>query len=141
SFNFIHQPITGDFDAKVRVFRLDILHGTAAAGLDVREDLTPGSRNFSLQASPVNGDANYHARIRDIADGASDLWGTDGAGNIASHYQAAWPNAWCRLQRLGQTFTAYVGSDGINWQQVAQTTISATSPFGATAYVGLSTSS
>src|ERR1041384_776778 len=114
SFNFVHQAITGDFDVKVRVFRLDILHGTASAGLVVREDLTPESRNFSIQASPANGDSNYHAAFRDLpdgsrADGSSSVWGD----NLAAQVHAAWPDAWCRLTRVGQTFTAYVGSGGV----------------------------
>jgi hypothetical protein len=34
----------------------------------------------------------------------------------------AYPNAWCRIKRVGQTFTMYRSDDGINWVLLGTTT-------------------
>jgi hypothetical protein len=33
-----------------------------------------------------------------------------------------YPNAWCRIQRVGQTFTIYRSADGVNWEALGATT-------------------
>jgi len=57
--------------------------------------------------------------------------------NVAPPY----PNAWCRLQRQGQTFTIYRSSDGTNWVNLGFTTWPDTNnpdstPMPATVFVG-----
>jgi hypothetical protein len=50
-----------------------------------------------------------------------------------------YPNAWCRLQRQGQTFTMFRSDDGVNWVQLGQTTAAdwgAGTPMPDTLFVG-----
>jgi len=127
--NFLYQPVTGDFDVKVRVSRLDQLLGSTSAGLMVRENLSAGSRNFNAVVVTRDG-GQYRAGFRPDQDAAAP-WG--------DATQVTWPNAWLRLKREGQTFTAYYGDNGVNWEQFAQATDP--TPFATTALVGLCTSS
>ena len=50
------------------------------------------------------------------------------------------PNAWCRLQRVGQIFTIYRSDDGVNWVNLGSTTwpdaTDANNPMPNTVYVG-----
>ena len=46
-----------------------------------------------------------------------------------------YPNAWCRLQRVGQVFTIYRSDDGIAWTQLGATTFDPAMP--DTLYVGI----
>ena len=133
--NFLYETIAGDFDLKVRVSRLDIVLGYTSAGLMVRENLNPGSRNYTILALAAGWAGNYQAWSRDAADSLESFW----PNQSADSYRVDYPNGWMRLQRTGQTFTAYISTDGTNWQQVAQATPSAAYP--ATAYVGLATTS
>jgi hypothetical protein len=52
-----------------------------------------------------------------------------------------YPNAWCRLQRVGQTFTIYRSDDGQNWTSLGSTTWGVTDTnhilMPDTVYVGL----
>ena len=52
-----------------------------------------------------------------------------------------YPNAWCRLQRVGQTFTIYRSDDGTNWLEMGATTWGVDdqtlTPMPATVYVGM----
>jgi len=52
----------------------------------------------------------------------------------------AYPNAWCRIKRTGQTFTIFRSDDGVSWVQLGQTVWGqddqTKTPMPATVYVG-----
>jgi hypothetical protein len=51
-----------------------------------------------------------------------------------------YPNAWCRIQRKGQTFSIFRSADGVNWELLGQTVWGqddqTLTPMPATVYVG-----
>ena len=141
-FQFTYKPVTGDFDMSVRVARLDLANNWSKSGLMAREKLTPGSRDVNLVVDPAGtvqapdssgtGANVYEPNYRATENGATASWGTvTGASGVP------YPNAWLRLTRVGNTFTAYRGTDGVNWSVLA--TISPTPAYPATLNVGLCT--
>ncbi|MFM1770732.1 MAG: hypothetical protein RJA22_3261, partial [Verrucomicrobiota bacterium] len=140
-FNFVYSERTGNFDVRVRVESLVAANPWTKSGLMARENLTPGSRNLSAIVTPPpvptldgsgTGSNGYEANYRDTQDGGTGGWpgGVNGAA-------PAYPNAWIRLGRYRNVFTAYRSTDGINWTQMAQTT----QTYPGTIFVGLATTS
>ncbi|HEY5914537.1 MAG TPA: hypothetical protein VJA21_28435, partial [Verrucomicrobiae bacterium] len=143
---FVYEQITGDFDKELRVEFQDASSQWARAGLIAR-DVT----NFGVnRAAQEGGAAGRYQKIhvQPVATamgtpGANDYEGnrrltsggaTDGPG-LSPNGAPAYPNAWCRLQRVGQTFNFFRSSDGVNWTQMSpSSTFDATMP--ATLYVG-----
>jgi len=134
--NFGYLAISGDFDMKVRIssLRLEAPPGFshAWAGLMVRENLNQGSRYHALfvEKDASAAEDNYYAAFRRAQDGGGEAWKyLNGA--------VPYPNAWLRLKRQANTFTAYRSNDGVNWELVAHDTPAV--PYSCMAYVGLST--
>jgi regulation of enolase protein 1 (concanavalin A-like superfamily) len=115
-FHFSYQNVSGDFDAKVRVARLDRSADYAKAGLKVRENLTPGSRHMSFSATPASGANLLEANMRSAPGAGTGRW----PGYNTSISGLPYPNVWLRLRRQGDLFTAYRSVDGVNWTQTAQ---------------------
>ena len=106
-FHFAHQQRTGDFDVRVRIASLTRAHDWSKAGLMARESLSTGSRNVFIMSTPdVSG---YRISSR-FTDGGSTL--STGTGVVT------YPNTWVRLRRVGNVFTGYRSTDGVNWVQV-----------------------
>ena len=115
----------------------------AKGGLMVREDLTPGSRNWNIVNVPLGSDgimapdnsgmgtSAVEANHRPVKDGATSGW--DSARGRISDY----PTAWLRMKREGQTIKGYISSDGKDWYLAAQQTAATTLP--QTVYVGMAT--
>ncbi len=141
-FHFVYQQLTGDFDLKVRVESLAPVNRWSKAGLMVRESLSAGSRHVMALVAPSGptldgagggqGLDAYELLFRPIAGQPTASWATN--GNVAS---VSYPNAWIRLQRLGNTFIAYRGTDGATWARLGQTN----QAYPATVFAGLSTTS
>jgi uncharacterized repeat protein (TIGR01451 family) len=131
-FHFIYQLRDGDFDARVRVARLDATSYWSFAGLHVRDSLYTGSREMKIVVANPSGANGYHVGYRADRDGGSANW--PGYNTIASG-GAPVPNAWIRLTRTNDLFTAWRGTNGADWTAFAQTTMS----FTGRVYVGLAT--
>ncbi len=155
---FVYQAVTGDFDKKVRVEYQDNSSQWARAGIIMREDLTVLGMSTADQATmcgryqkchvnPVGptltatagvvgtlGNALWEGNRRLDVGGASTsaLTGVNSVPN--------YPNAWCRIQRVGQVFTIFRSDDGVNWVNLGKTTWGvddvALKPMPATVYVG-----
>jgi hypothetical protein len=133
SFNFIHQPRVGDFDVRVQVESFQGSQVSAKAALMVREDLTPGSRHFTLTVYPSQG--NWTAFWRLTNGGPS----TVASGNWRVNWPGIqYPNIWLRLKRTGNQFTAYGGGNGLHWIQIADA-FAPTPAYPSTVRVGLAT--
>lgn len=122
SFNFISQQKTGDFDVKVQVIGLTATDPAAMAGIMVRESLATGARNIHIKARSTGFRVTYRAATNGT---------TTGVGSGAMSF----PNAFVRLQRVGNTFNSYGSSDGVNWTLVNTQTLA----LNATVYLGLAT--
>jgi hypothetical protein len=115
-FYFIYQYWQGDFDMQVKVQRLDPTDSFAKAGLLARDSLDESSRTIQAFTTPASAPAAglLQATRRSIDAGGTSQWGT----NVPSKL----PNAWLRLRRQGNTFTAFYGTNGLNWVQFGQVT-------------------
>ena len=142
-FHFVYEPKAGDFDVKVRVESLEAVNRWSKAGLMVRESIATGSRNLLVGVDPLGltrdgqwggqGQNEYFAQMRAQSDALTGSWMLPTAPATPPPY----PNAWFRLKRQSNTFTAYRGVDGANWTLIAQTN----QTYPATVYVGLATTS
>ena len=140
---FVYEQVTGDFDKKVRVQYQDGSTTWARAGLIARDVLnfgvdraTQNGTTVGATTPPFDGTAGQYQKIHVNPVGAT----LSGAGNanwegnrrldtggpsdgpIPPNAVPQYPNAWCRLQRVGQTFTLYRSDDGVNWVQLGKTT-------------------
>ncbi|MCX6905486.1 MAG: lamin tail domain-containing protein [Verrucomicrobia bacterium] len=125
-FFFSWQRLAGDFDVKVRLQQLDFADTWTKAGLMAREDLTAGSREVSVLATPSL--AGLFFLYRTSVGGNTTMKGT-----LPVNY----PNTWLRLQRVTNQFTGYGSLDGQTWTQLG--TVSNALP--ANAYLGFAVSS
>jgi hypothetical protein len=90
------------------------------AGVMIRETLTPGSAQAFMLVSPGKGLA-FQRR--------------DATGGLSVNTAGAFAKApyWVRLDRVGNTITAYQSVDGTNWTLVGADTI----PMASSVYIGL----
>ncbi len=124
-FRYVYRAVTGDFNLTVRVASLGKVNGGEKAGLMARESLAANAKNVFALATPAKGvRLTYRSK-----NGKSTI----GAGSGAASY----PNAWLRLKRVGDVFTAYRSVDGRTWIKYASATVAMVKPI----YVGMAVSS
>jgi len=148
---FVYEPKVGDFDVKVRVQYQDNSSTWARAGLIARDVLNFGvdrntqtngaaGRYQKCHVNPVGpvlsgpgnmGNAAWEGNRRLVTGGQSDA-------SITNNSTPLYPSAWCRIKRVGQSFTLYRSDDGLNWEQLGVTTwgTGGTLPMPDTLYVG-----
>jgi hypothetical protein len=119
-FHFAYQRRSGDFDVVVRVERLTPAQLYSRAGIMARESLAPVSRHvffivFSDNRPRHNNNAGYELQFRDQEGGRSKAIYPPAGGQGASPFFVSYPQAWLRLRRRGDEFTAYASRDGIHW--------------------------
>jgi hypothetical protein len=145
---FVYEQVTGDFDKKLRVEYQDASSQWARAGLIARETLNfgddssvPASRYQKLHVNPVEtvmgtpGNNTWETNRRLQTGGST----TAAAIATGANSNPQYPNAWCRIQRKGQTFTLFRSDDGVNWIQLGQTTAAdwdTNTPMANTLFVG-----
>jgi hypothetical protein len=137
---FVFEEITGDFDKKVRVEFQDASSQWARAGLIARDVTNFGvdrgtqeggqaGRYQKVHVNPVGptltgpgnlGNNSWEGNQRLVTGGATTSAGSGGTPQ--------YPNAWCRLQRAGNTFTIYRSDDGVNWTQLGTSTFTDGTP-------------
>jgi len=127
-FRFVYTAITGDFDIKVRIAAFSATDAWAKAGLMVRSSLSDNSPMFAAFAQASSGDDGVVTRAKPGANAAQTTAGSP-----------KYPNAWLRIRRVGDTFTAYYGTDGTYWTALASA--ATLSDIGPTVYVGLAVNS
>lgn len=114
-FQFAFEVREGDFDVQVRLARIDRTDHWSAGGLMARENLSAGSRHVWAGMNTPQGQNQYGCGYRAVQDGTSAAWpGSSVSGGVPL------PNAWLRLKRAGDIFTAYRGTNGVDWTQFAQ---------------------
>ncbi|HEX3702559.1 MAG TPA: putative Ig domain-containing protein, partial [Vicinamibacterales bacterium] len=124
AFHFVYQPWTGDGSIVTRVASVTNANSWSKAGVMFRESLTPGSAHAFILVSVAKGVAYQR---RDATGGAS----VSTAGSVSA------PPRWVRLDRSGNTFSAYESADGTAWTLVGTDTI----PMAQQIYVGIAVTS
>jgi hypothetical protein len=160
---FIYEQVTGDFDKKLRVQYQDGSSEWARAGLIARDVLNLGVDSATQTGSgntapPYDGVAGRYQKchvnpvgpcLTGPGTAANASWegnrrlDTGGAStSCLTNVNATplYPNAWCRIQRRGQTFSIFRSADGVNWELLGQTVWGqddqTLTPMPATMYVG-----
>jgi hypothetical protein len=120
-FHFAYEERTGDFDMVVQVAYIDRKDNWTHGGLMARESLAAGSRYLNTVINP------------DASQGGANLWEmnyraeTDGASAGVPNYTQVgplpYPNVWVRLQRVGDVFTGYRGTNGVDWTKMTEITL------------------
>ena len=116
-FRFLYQDATGNFDMAAYVSQLNAADPSAKAGLMARVNLTPGSQTIQTYITPITGANEVEVAMRTVANATT----TDTGFQIGPRAAAA-GNSWLRMTRIGNIFTAYHGSNGINWTVSGSTT-------------------
>ena len=109
-FRFLYRQVSGDFDYRVRVASLTEVHASTKAGIMARTSLSADSANVYSYASASDG-----YRVSHRASTAAPTFITK-AGTVT------YPNAWVRLKRVGNVFTGYYSTDGVDWTTILSTT-------------------
>ena len=126
-FHFAYRQVTGNFDFKVRLASLTAADSWTKAGLMARAGLTAGSANAFILATP--GSNGHRMQSRATENGSTSV---GGSGAVA------YPNTWLRLTRVGNVFTGYRSTDGMNWTIVGT---SRTVALPQTVYFGMAVTS
>lgn len=117
-FTFAYQEITGDFDVQVRVESFTGYHWSKA-GIMVRESLSEFCRRAFLRVTPANGANDTKLGYRTGLDNNAGVNGGQHEDSSTGQNPPTHPNAWLRLVRTGNVLTAYKGTDGNTWTQLA----------------------
>ncbi|MBU6402471.1 MAG: chitobiase/beta-hexosaminidase C-terminal domain-containing protein, partial [Verrucomicrobia bacterium] len=131
-FNFLYAPQTGDFDVAVQITNFVAAGPNTLAGLMARETLAADSRELSAVATLPSAGAVWLTLYRALVGGPTTNW-----PGAFTPQGLPYPNVWVRLQRVGDTFTAYAGTNGLNWAAFGQVTPNP--PYPDTVWVGLAT--
>ncbi len=110
-FHYTYQPVSGDVTIVARIASLQNTHAKAHAGVMIRENLTPGSKQASMLIMPASG----VTFVRRTSPGAVAL---AMAGPVVP------PPYWVKLVRVGSTFSGYTSPDGVAWTLVGTSTVS-----------------
>ncbi len=120
TFQFTHQPLTGDGTIVARVVSLDNTDAWAKSGVMIRESLNADSSFAMTVVTPSNGSSlQYRTQ-------------TGQACNLTSGPPQGAPY-WVKLSRSGNTFSGSASMDGSTWTAIGDVTIA----MGATVYAGL----
>lgn len=162
---FVYQQVSGNFDVRVRVVGQDPSSHWARAGLMVRERLDENKPRPTNPSNPSQAFSRYidlHVNPVTQADGTpannshevNIRYYTGGIGrpafneptenpDLSNNAAPAYPNAWLRIRRAGQSFTVYRGSDGTEWTEMGTFAFpsedadgNSIPPLPATLYVG-----
>src|SRR3954467_3110045 len=123
-FTFVYQQVTGDVEVIARVVSMTAAHAWSKSGVMIRSSLTSNAAHGFALVSAGRGIA-YQRRA------------TDGGMSSSTSGPAATAPYWVRLVRSGPTVTAYSSPNGTTWSHIGSNTIG----LGATAYVGIATTS
>jgi hypothetical protein len=105
-FHYVYQPVNGNGTLIARVTSQTNTSANAKAGIIFKQSTTAGSPYILIAAAPggaIKVQYNFNSSV--------------GGGTYP------FPNAWMKLTRAGNTFTAYVSADGITWTEVLSKTL------------------
>lgn len=121
SYSYAYTNVNGDVSITARIYGIS---GTLSkTGLLIRESLNANAAAVAVTL----GDAGW--RYSKFGQRSS----TGGSMGWNEGNQFTWTPVWFRLQRSGNTFTAYQSLDGVAWIQIGTATITMASNY----YIGL----
>ena len=123
--HFVHQPSSGDCSITVRVQSLTNTGTNAVAGVMIRETLAANARSAGVVITPSSG---IRFTRRTTAGGSTTT--STSTKKVAPY--------WLRLNRAGNTFQAYMSTNGTTWTQISN---NQTISMGSSAYIGILTAS
>jgi hypothetical protein len=104
---FIHQPMEGDCEIVARVVSVSRADASSKAGVMLRENPKPDSRNVALLISPDGGVSGIHQQLR----------AKPGNATIEVKAEGGMPR-WLKLVRKGDTITGSHSTDGQTWKEI-----------------------
>jgi len=122
---YAYQPLHGDGSIVARLTGIENTNVWARAGVMVRESFGTGSPNAFMYLTPGKA-LGFQRRL--VANGQT--FATAGPANVVAP-------RWLRLDRSGETLTAYQSTDGVSWVFAGSDTIA----MAADVYIGLAASS
>jgi hypothetical protein len=129
SFNFAHQPLTGNGSITVRVLSLTGEHANitnrhgAQAGGALADGLAPWSKAGVIIKRSLHQGSAYAAMMVTGSNGVRMQYNYTGdTAGLPGKVSAAEPR-WLRLTRSGDTVTGYDSTDGTHWTQVGAVTL------------------
>lgn len=133
--HFVYQRVEGDFDVAVRLESYEGGNTYSRAGLMARAGLEANSVMVNVTLFPTTGANRYEAHYRSAPSAGVGGW--PGANQYAfPNVGVPLPNAWVRLTRTNDTFTAFASQDATNWTQFSQFTFAMTNRL----FVGMASS-
>jgi len=105
SFHYVYQNITGDCEIIARVADMDNNHAWAKAGVMIRNDLNAQSVHAFMAITGGNGSA-FIRRFE------------YGGYHVITHNDEVTAPYWVKVKRIGNVFSGYKSSDGVNWEQI-----------------------
>jgi ABC-type transport system involved in multi-copper enzyme maturation permease subunit len=129
SFNFAHQPLTGNGSITVRVISLTGEHANITNGHGDRvgsalaAGLAPWSKAGIIIKQSLHQGSAYAAMMVTGGNGVRMQYNYTGdTAGLPGRVSAADPR-WLRLTRSGDTITGYDSADGTHWTQVGAVTL------------------
>ena len=101
-FNYVSQPVNGNGTLIARVTSQTNTSSNAKAGIMFKQSTTAGSPYILITITPGTSSFKVQYNFNGSTGGATYTF----------------PNAWMKLTRVGNTFTAYVSADGVTWTLV-----------------------
>ena len=121
-FHYVYRTLSGDGQIIARVTSLENTNVWAKAGVMIRENLNANSRHAAIYVTPGSSIA-FQRRL--TAGGTSA--GTNAGGSFTAPY-------WLRVQRTGNSFSAYRSANGTSWVQVGT---AVTIAMGTNVFIGM----
>jgi len=126
AFHFVSQPLSGDGTIVARLAGMQGGVGYVAAGVMIRETLSPASTNAKTADWAAYGGIYFDMR-------ASTGGSTTEPGNLSAKLPY-----WMKMSRSGNNFSSFVSADGVNWVQLGT---SQTINMAQSVYLGLAVTS
>lgn len=104
--HYAYKPLNGDGYIVARIISQSNTNDWAKAGVIIKESTNALSNYAMMAVTPANSYAFQY-----------NFSGHSGGGSYS------FPNAWVKLERVGNTLTGYRSADGTNWTYVGSTTI------------------
>lgn len=125
-FHFMWQSLSGNGTITTQVISQSNTNPWAKAGIMLRDSSDPGAMYYAVYVTPGNYIAAQYRTLTGYFNRVA--WSTPGG-----------PPKYLRISRQGNTFTASISSDGINWTVI--TSSAQTIAMGTTVLAGLAVTS
>lgn len=115
-FQFLHQPVLGDFDARVHLLGFSTTQRQSASGLMLREQLNDTSRAVTIrvkrdyQFRGIEDPALLESVARKTMPGYSYYWSS---GTVKATVNP--DDIWIRMTRIGDVFENLYSTNGSDW--------------------------